>query len=181
MVATADLMTAQQLLEARNLGPCELVCGRLVILPYTPWQEGLIASRLLGCLSRFVKHEVLGVAVGGRTGFQIGHDPDMVRTADVAFIRSDRIPCEGTEGYFQGPPDLAVEVVSPNDRAGELLAKVQDWLAAGCRAVWVVDPTSQTVSVYRGLRETTLLTVDDELTNDELLPGFRLPVAQLFS
>ena len=72
-----------------------------------------------------------------------------------------------------------MEVVSPTDLAGELWAKVQDWLATGCRAVWVVDPTSQTVSVYRGSRETTLLTVDDELTDDELLPGFRLSVAEV--
>ena len=96
------------------------------------------------------------------------------------FIRADRVPRVRTRGYFQGPPDLAVEVVSPNDRAGELLAKVQDWLAAGCRAVWVVDPTSQTISVYRGSHETTLLTVDDELTDDEILPGFRLPVIEVF-
>jgi Uma2 family endonuclease len=85
-----------------------------------------------------------------------------------------------TRGYFQGPPDLAVEVMSPSDRAGEVLAKVQDWLAAGCRAVWVVDPTSQTVSAYRGSHETALLTVADALTDDDILPGFRLPVAEIF-
>jgi Uma2 family endonuclease len=180
MVAQEDVMTAQQLLEARNLGPCELVCGRLVRLPYTQWREGLIASRLLGFLFDFVKPRALGVLVGGRTGFQIGWDPDTVRTAQVAFVCCDRIPSERETGYFQGPPDLAVEVVSPNDRADELLSKVQDWLAAGCRTVWVVDPNSQTISVYRGSHETKLLTVDDELTDEELLPGFRLPLSEVF-
>ena len=131
-------------------------------------------------LFNFVKQSRLGVVTAAETGFQIGHDPDTVRAPDVGFIRMDRVPRVRTRGFFVGAPDLAVEVVSPNDRAGELLAKVQDWLAAGCHTVWVVDPTSQTVSVYRGSRETTLLTVDDELTDDELLPGFRLPVADVF-
>ena len=85
-----------------------------------------------------------------------------------------------TRGYFDGPPDLAVEVVSPNDRAGELMTKVQDWLAAGCQSVWVADPTSQTVSVYHRSHETELLTVADELIDDEVLPGFRLSLAEVF-
>jgi len=127
-----------------------------------------------------VTQKRLGVVTAAETGFQIGNDPDTVLAPDAAFIRAERVPRVRTRGYYQGAPDLAVEVVSPNDRAGELLAKVQDWLAAGCRTVWVVDPTSQTVSVYRGSHETTLLTVDDELTDAELLPGFHLPVADVF-
>ena len=70
MAITADITTAQQLLDAQNLGPCELVCGRLAMLPYTPWREGLVASHILGHLSGFVKRSELGVVVGGRTGFR---------------------------------------------------------------------------------------------------------------
>ena len=144
------------------------------------YEHGVIAGEMYGHLFNFVKQNRRGVVTAAETGFVIGHHPDTVRAPDVGFIRAERVPHVRTRGYFQGPPDLAVEVVSPTDRAGELLAKVQDWLAAGCRAVWVVDPTSQTISVYRGSRETTLLTVDDELTDDELLPGFRLAVGEVF-
>jgi len=180
MPTAQEITTAQQLLEAPDLGPCELVRGKLVMLSPGGFEHGVIAGNVHGCLARFVKQRSLGIVIAAATGFQIGHDPDTVRAPDVGFIRSDRVPQIRTRGYLQGPPDLAVEVLSPTDRAGELLAKVQDWLAAGCRAVWVVDPTSQTVSVYRGSRETTLLTIADEVTDEELLPGFRLRLAEVF-
>jgi len=107
--------------------------------------------------------------------------PDTVRAPDVGFVRAERIPATLTTGFFQGPPDLAVEVISPNDRAGDLLAKVQDWLGAGCRVVWVVDPGTRTVSVYRGAKQVTILTIADELTGEDVVPEFRLPVAEIFA
>jgi Uma2 family endonuclease len=179
MAAANEITTARQLFEAPNLGRCELVRGELVMLSPAGFEHGVIAGRLLGCLYDFVARNGLGVVVAAGTGFQIGRDPDTVRAPDVGFICTACVPRERTRGYFPGPPDLGVEVVSPDDRAGEVLAKVRDWLSAGCQAVWVVDPTSQTVSVYRGLRDTAILTADDELTDEKLLPGFRLPVAEV--
>ena len=73
-----------------------------------------------------------------------------------------------------------MEVVSPSDRAGDLLTKVRDWLSAGCRSVWVVDPTSQTILIYRGSREPAMLTNADVLADEVVLPGFCLPVAEVF-
>ncbi len=143
------------------------------------FEHGDIAGRVHGHLFYFVTQSHLGTVTAAETGFQIGHNPDTVRAPDVAFIRAERVPNVRTRGFFQGAPDLAVEVISPTDCAGELLAKVQDWLAAGCQVVWVVDPTSRTVSVYRGSGETSLLSVTDEVTAEELLPGFRLPVAKV--
>ena len=127
------------------------------------YEHGDVAARILGFLFLFVRQHRLGTVTAAETGFQIGHDPDTVRAPDVGFVRADRVPHERTRGFFLGPPDLAVEVVSPNDRAGELLTKVQEWLAAGCRVVWIADPSSQTISVYRGSRETALLTIADDL------------------
>lgn len=173
-------MTAEQLFASPSLGRCELVRGELVMMSPAGFEHGVIAGEIYGHLFNFVKQNRLGVVTAAETGFKISQNPDTVRAPDVGFIRTDRVPKVRTRGYFAGPPDLAVEVVSPDDRAGEVLAKVQDWLTAGCRAVWVVDPTSQTISVYRGSRETALLTVDDELTDDDILPGFRLPVAEVF-
>jgi Uma2 family endonuclease len=180
MATVQEITTAEQLFEAPDLGRCELVRGELAMMSPAGFEHGVIVGNIHTCLATYVKQQSLGIVAAAETGFVISRNPDTVRAPDVGFIRAERVPRVRTRGFFQGPPDLAVEVLSPTDRAGELLAKVQDWLTAGCRAVWVVDPTSQTISVYRGSRETPLLTVDDELTDEELLPGFRLRVAELF-
>ena len=119
--------------------------------------------------------------LGRETGFRISQDPDTVRAPDAAFICAERAGSELPEGFFPGPPDLAVEVLSPNDRASEVIAKVRDWLDAGCRAVWVVDPKTRTVAVYHGNREAVLLQITDTLGGGDLLPGFVVPVADLFA
>jgi Uma2 family endonuclease len=89
-------------------------------------------------------------------------------------------PRQPTRGFFPGAPDLAVEVLSPDDRASDVLAKVQDFLDAGCARIWVVDPRTHSVTVYRSLSEIAVLREADVLTDDELLPGFSLSVAQIF-
>ena len=180
MATVQEIMTAQQLLDAPELGRCELLEGELVTMSPAGYEHGVVAGRLHTRLATFVEQRSLGTVTAAETGFQIGHDPDTVRAPDVGFIRSDRVPPERTRGYFQGPPDLAVEVVSPGDTAGEVLSKVRDWLLAGCRSVWVVDPTSQTISVYGGSHEPAMLTAADQLTDEAMLPGFRLRVADVF-
>jgi Uma2 family endonuclease len=180
MVSMSKITTAKQLIGTPGLGRCELVRGELVRMPPNGFEHGVIAGQILNHLSSHVGEKGLGLVLAAGTGFQIARDPDTVRAPDVAFVRADRVPAVRTRGFFEGAPDLAVEVVSPTDRAGELLAKVRDWLAAGCHVVWVVDPTPRTISVYRISGETTVLTAADELTDDEILGGFRLPVAEVF-
>ena len=145
------------------------------------FEHGRIVSRINARLERFVEQRSLGVVTGAETCFQIGHNPDTVRAPDVGFIRTERVPPTPTMGFFQGAPDLAVEVLSPNDRASEVLAKVQDWLGAGCGAVWVVDPATRTVAVYDSQNRVVARTTSDELTGGEVLPEFRLPVAEIFA
>jgi len=123
----------------------------------------------------------LGAVLSAETGFQIGHDPDTVRAPDVAYVAIERIPQTEPVGFFPGAPDLAVEVLSPGDPAGDVLAKVQDWLDAGCRAVWVVDPKTRTVSVYPSRRQITVLSESETLDGGEVLPGLRVAVADLFA
>ena len=175
-----EIYTAEELLDTPNLGRCELVSGELITMSPTGFEHGVIAGRVYGYLFIFVQQNQLGLVTAAETGFQIGHDPDTVRAPDVGFIRAERVPLVRTRGFFQGAPDLAVEVVSPSDRAGDLLAKVRDWLSAGCRSVWVVDPTSQTISIYRGAHEPAMLTSADVLADELVLPDFRLPVTQIF-
>jgi Uma2 family endonuclease len=180
MAAVQEIATAEQLLHAPELGRCELVRGELILMSPAGYEHGVIAGRIHTLLSAFVMQARLGVVTAAETGFKIGRDPDTVRAPDVGFVCAQRAPRGRHRGFFDGPPDLAVEVLSPDDRPGDVTAKVHDWLLAGCRAVWVVDPNSATVSVYRGPHGATLLKAGDALSDDGLLPGFRLPVAEVF-
>ena len=181
MTTTEQITTAEQLLRAPGLGRCELVRGELIRLPLDGFDHGRVAMNIVARLCDFVEEDSLGVVTGARTGFQIARDPDTVRAPDVGFVLSERVPAEPVMGYFQGAPDLAVEVLSPDDRAGEVLAKVRDWLQSGCRRVWVVDPRTRTVSIYRSPSEIVVLSESDTLTDEELLPGFALPVGEIFT
>ena len=90
------------------------------------------------------------------------------------------MPASVPAGFFPGPPDLAAEVLSPNDRASNVLAKVSDWLESGCRSVWVLDPETRTVAVYSSKAEMRMLRLSDTLTDDEVLPGFQVEVRKIF-
>lgn len=144
-------------------------------------EHGMIVAEIAGILRDFVKPRTLGVILGAETGFRVSNNPDTVLAPDVAFIQTARIGDGLPKGFFPGAPDLAVEVLSPNDRASEVLAKVQDWLNAGCSNVWIVDPKSQTVTVYDANRRAAILTSTETLTGGDLLPGFSTPVAGIFT
>lgn len=181
MTTSNDLMTAQQLLNSPDIGPCELIRGELVMMTPASYEHSRIVSRIDRRLGVFVEERGLGEVLSGEGGFQIAHGPDTVRAADVAFVSKERVPDETARVvFFQGAPDLAVEVVSPNDRASEVLAKAHDWLAAGCRAVWIVDPATRTVSVHVTGREIMVLGPSDTLEGGDVLPGLRVPVAEVF-
>jgi len=107
--------------------------------------------------------------------------PRTVRKTDVAFIRSGRFPNEQLpEGYSRIPPDLAVEVVSPNDLWYEVTEKVQAYLKVGVRLVWVVDPPTRMVYIYRPDGSIALVREDGELSGEDVVPGFGCPVAAIF-
>jgi Uma2 family endonuclease len=181
MASIEQITTAEQLLRAPGLGRCELVRGELVMISPPGYQHGRIIIRVTAALLRYLDENPLGVLTAAETGFQIGHDPDTVRAPDVGLVLSERDPGDSVKGYYPGPPDLAVEVLSPDDRAGEVLAKVRDWLQAGGRRVWVIDPQTRTVSVYRSASQIVVLSDSDTLSDEDLLPGFHLPVAEIFA
>jgi Uma2 family endonuclease len=99
----------------------------------------------------------------------------------VGFVRKERLPTTTVSGFFDGPPDLAVEVLSPDDRPREVAAKVEDWLTAGCFAVWLVDPVKHTVAIHQRGVATRVLGDADELDGGDVLPGFRVSVGEVFS
>ena len=114
----------------------------------------------------------VGVVLAAETGFRLFSNPDTVRAADVAFIRRERIPDPAPIGYAAMAPDLVVEVLSPDDRPGEVREKVADWLRAGSELVWVVDPIKRRARVHRADGTDTTIGADDALDGEAVLPGF---------
>jgi Uma2 family endonuclease len=112
----------------------ELVRGRLVVREPPGFRHGVVGLAIANRLADFVRRQGLGVVVAAETGFKLFSDPDTVRAADAAFIRRERIPDPQPSGYAALAPDLVFEVLSPSDRAGEVLNKVGDWLTAGVAA-----------------------------------------------
>jgi Uma2 family endonuclease len=180
MTAVGHLMTAVELFQTPGLGRCELVQGELISMTPAGFEHGRIAAEIGWILKEYVKCHPVGTVTGAETGFLIGRDPDTVRAPDAAFIRADRVPSTAVRGFFPEAPDLAVEVVAPSDRASEMAAKVQDWLDAGCRMVWVVDPETKTVTVYQRRDQIAILGSSDAIVGGDVLPEFSVRVGDIF-
>ena len=181
MSTTLHITTAEELLHAPELGRCELVRGDLMMMSPAGFEHGRIVSRLCYRIERFVEQHGLGVVTGAETGFHIARNPDTVRAPDVGFVRTERVPEATVSGFFDGPPDLAVEVLSPDDRPRAVAAKVEDWLTAGCLAVWVVDPAKCVVTIHRRGAAQRVFSESDELDGGDALPGFRVSVAEILA
>jgi Uma2 family endonuclease len=181
-MATIDpitITTADQLFSvASQLGRCELVRGELIMMSPAGGRHGVLALKFGARLEEFVSRHALGTVVGAETGFVLQRDPDTVRAPDAAFLRAGRFPDGVPVSFIPGAPDLAVEVLSPEDRPGQVHAKVRNWLESGCEEVWVVDPRLATVAIHcQG--ETRVLNLADSLTTS-MLPGFSLPLVEDF-
>lgn len=182
MATTVQPITAEELLRMPDDGSrCELVRGELRRMSPAGQEHGRIAALLTASLVQHVTARRLGAVYAAETGFQIGRNPDHVRAPDAAFVRQERLVEVGeAQGYFPGAPDLAVEVVSPGDTYAAIEDKVLDWLQAGCPMVVVVNPRRAAVTVYRSRDDARILTAGDVLDGGDILPGWRLPVADLF-
>jgi Uma2 family endonuclease len=158
----------------------ELVRGRVVREPRPGGKHGWLTGRLVARLESFAQERRLGIAVT-ETGFLLSVEPPTVRGPDAAFIARESLPAEGApNGFWTRAPELAVEVVSPSNTAAEIQEKVLEYLESGSRLVWVVDPATRTVAAYRSREDIRLLTEDDVLESADVLPGFRLAIADLF-
>ena len=150
-MTTTTLVTADQLLHMPSDG-CrhELVAGELRSMTPAGWRHGMVTGCLHGLMAAVIRPGRLGKIFSAETGFLLSRDPDTVRAPDIAFIRKDHLPPSLPEdAFWPGPPDLAVEVVSPRDTYREVDEKVQAWLDAGATMVWVVNPKWRSISVYR--------------------------------
>jgi Uma2 family endonuclease len=176
------LVTAEELLAMPDDGfRYELVKGELIRMPPPGHEHGIVAMHIAGPLYQHVKSNNLGEVYAAETGFLIHRNPDTVRAPDSAFIRRQRLDETGpVEGYWVGAPDLCVEVVSPSDSVGYVEEKVTEWIKAGTRMVWVVSPKLRTVTVYRSLTRVSTLTEVDTLEGDDVVPGFKIAIAEIF-
>jgi Uma2 family endonuclease len=182
MTTRTKNVTAAELLQMPDDGlRRELVRGELRTMTPAGHPHGRVAVRITWPLAQHVDENGLGAVYAAETGFVLETDPDTVRAPDVAFVRRERVEEVGeTGGFFPGPPDLAVEVVSPGDTYAEVEGKVAEWLAAGCRMVIVADRSNRAVRVHRSPTAVTTLTESDEIDGADVVPGWRMSVRRLF-
>jgi Uma2 family endonuclease len=177
----ATAVTADELLRLnRPDRRTELVRGVLVVREPAGYLHGRITARLAALLTNHVEANDLGCVLAAETGFKLAADPDTVRAPAVAFVSRARLPHPPPAGYAELAPDLVVEVLSPDDRPGEVLAKVGDWLNAGTRLVWVVDPRRRYARVYRADGSDSQLSETGTLDGEDVVPGFTAPRAAIF-
>jgi Uma2 family endonuclease len=162
----------------------DLLKGDLIRVSPAGFRHGRLAAEIARRLGNFlVQHPHLGAVVGAETGFRLSRNPDTVLGPDAAVVRSERLPPpEAQVGFLELAPDLAVEIVSPTDRWTTVSGKVDAYLAAGVRLVWVIEPGPRAVRVYSAEGAEQRLRADrgDVLRAEAVMPGLALPLAELF-
>src|SRR5256884_959796 len=180
MSPPASRMTADELL--RTLIPNRrpgLGGGGLLVGEPAGSRHGLVTMNLGAELAVYAKQTGAGGVYAAESGFKLASNPDTVRAPDIAFVSRERLPPASTTGYPTLAPDLAVEVLSPGDRPGDVLAKVADWLSAGTRLVWALDPERRLARVYRDDGSETVVTAEGALEGEDVLPGFRCSLVSI--
>ena len=184
MATKTGQTTAEELFRMPDDGSrYELIKGELRKMPPAGGEHGAVAMDIGTSLNNHVKADRLGRVFTAETGFTISSDPDTVRAPDAAFVKRERVEESGrVKGYWPGAPDLAVEVVSPNDTYAQVTEKALAWLEAGTLMVLVLDPgeARRTVTVYRSSEDIRVLFDGDTIDGAEVVPGWKLPIAELF-
>ena len=171
-------MTADELIKLPDDGNhYELIKGELLTMSPPGDEHGAVTVNLSALLHNYVKANNLG-EVRVETGFKLESDPDTVLGPDISFISRDRVGAR-LAGFRIGPPNLAVEVISPGDTRREVDRKTALWLELGAKSVWNVNPKKRTVEVVRADGERKVFTEPDELL-DDIVPGFRVKVSEIF-
>ena len=174
------LMTGDELARHPELQPCELVNGRVVPMTLTEFGHGGLALRIGARLEAWAEDTGRGRAAVGDVAVYTRRDPDSVRGADVVYISNERYARRSGSTWLDVMPELVVEVFSSDGRWSELTRKAQEYLAAGALRVWLVHPRKREVAVYGSGAQPVTLGVGDTLRDDEILPGFSLPLSSLF-
>jgi Uma2 family endonuclease len=182
MVTRAKTYTAGDLRREPTDQPWEVWEGELQEVPGAGQTASELAAVIIAFLLPFVRRRKLGVLTSSDGTYYLSHDPETLVVPDVAFVRWDRLPGrKKTDEYCPVPPDLAVEVVSPSDGPGDIAKKQRLYDGAGVPLVWWVFPRQRSIRVVANGRLVAELGEDDELNGGDVLPGFRLRVAEIFA
>lgn len=181
-MATTQLLTAEDLWGIGDDGHRhDLIQGELHRMAPAGGEHASIAMTIGAMLWAHARARNAGTVFGSDAGFVLARNPDTLLSADVAFVRAERLPPKDRQiGFLELAPDLTVEVVSPSDRPSEVTEKVGIYLSAGVQMVLVVEPRPKTVTIHRPGQAALVRQEDDVLDCGDVLPGFRVPVAEIF-
>jgi len=157
----------------------ELIRGELIEVAPANLEHTLIVGYLSAPMVLHVRKNRLGNVHVGDPGFHLEHGQDTVLAPDIAFVRAERIFTLEKTGFPKGFPDLAVEVLSPSNTAAEMFQKIEIYLKSGVTAVWIVDPAGKRAEIHRQ-GQVARLGLVDAAEDADLLPGLRIPLADLF-
>jgi len=175
MSETARLITAEELEHFPTDERYELVEGRLVRMTPVGYLHGRTVVRLASMLERHARATGAGEVLT-EVGFTLKSDPDTVLAPDIAFIRRDRLPASTPRGFWRGPADLAIQVLSPEDTPSKIRQKIDEYLLRGTSCVVVIDPEKRIATVFRRARQPVTLRSEETLDLSEVVPGFACQV-----
>lgn len=174
------LITGEELFRRPELGPCELVNGKIVPMAPTGHIHGWMEAKLTGDLLAYAERTGAWEVLVGEAGVYIRRNPDTVRAADILLISAERYACCASPSYLNVAPELAIEILSPDDRWNEVREKITDYFSVGVDRVWVFDPRQRKAFAYRSPSDVQQLERDRVLSDEELFPGLSIPLARIF-
>lgn len=174
-----ELVTGEKLFQLGNVGPCELVNGRIVPTLPAGYVHALLEARFADFLLRYAAESRRWQVLVGGAGIYIRRNPDTVRAADIALISGERAARRTSDAYLDVAPELVVEIISPDDLWSDVITKLGDYFAVGVFVVWMLEPRLRTLFAHRSVTDVRQFKEGDVLA-DELLPGFSLALAELF-
>ncbi len=176
----SGVMTGENLFDMGDIGHSELVRGKLAFMSPTGYIHGIVEVDIASVLRDFVRRHKLGKVLGGEVGIYTQRNPDTVRGADVAFISYQRLSKVKSPNYLDIAPELVVEILSPNNRWGEISEKIDEYFAIGVQIVWIADPKHRQIFAYSSPTILQRFKTEDRIGGGTVLPGFSASVAELF-
>jgi len=176
-----EILTGEELFDLGDIGPCELIDGRIVYMSPTGGEHARLEIRLGVELELFVRQRKSGWVLVGEVGIYTQRAPDRIRGADVAFISRERLPDGPGSGFLDVAPELVVEIMSPTDRWQDVRQKIEEYFAADVTWIWVVEPDNLTVLVYDSSTEARKFSEGEHILGEGVLEGFSLDVTELFA
>ncbi len=176
----SKLITSEELFDMGDIGPCELIDGRIVKMSPKGWKHGDLELEIAWHLKNFVKSNKLGKVFVGEVGIYISRNPDRIRAADVVFISNEQLAKISSKSYLDVAPELVIEIISPSDRWFEIQQKIRDYFSIAVCYVWIVDSVNRIILVYSSDSEIQRFCEGDTVIGEGDLKGFTLEITELF-